>query len=81
MFSGSLARSLVLDCGADCGTLPAPRYIYSGFAFVPEEAKHMEKQSYCRAGISHDSKSWHRFRVTFFCRPDMSRAAPDGHRP
>lgn len=46
MFSGSLAGSPVLVCGADCGNLPVPRYIYLGFTFVPEEVKHAEKQSW-----------------------------------
>jgi hypothetical protein len=48
MFSGSLAGSPVLVCGADCGILqyPAPRCFLSGFTFMPEEVRHMEKQSY-----------------------------------
>ena len=33
-------------CGADCGTPPGNTF-NSGSTFVPEEVKHMEKQSYC----------------------------------
>jgi hypothetical protein len=50
MFSGSLAGSPLLVCGAESGSLPAPRYIYSGFTFVPEEVRHTEMQSYCKLG-------------------------------
>jgi hypothetical protein len=67
-----------LVCGADCGNLPAPRYIYSGFTFVPEEVRYMELGFRMIA-----SWSWHRLRVTFFTAHcgDMSRAVPDGRRP
>lgn len=46
-FSGSLAGSPVLVCGAVAriaAFYPAPRYFYSGFTFVPEEVKHREAE-------------------------------------
>jgi hypothetical protein len=84
MFSGSLAGSPVLVCGAGCGILPCPEILLFGvYLCVRGQARGEAKL--LQRWISHDRwqvvarASDSSFFSTHCC--NMSRAAPDGRRP